>query len=562
MATAEIKAVITADDRASDTISRFGSGVGKVAGGIALGVGIAGAAVTAFGALTVKSFSDSEEQASQLNAVLKSTGGVAGVTASQATELASSLQKVTRFSDETIQSGENLLLTFTNIGKDIFPQATETMLNMSQALGQDVKSSAIQLGKALQDPIQGVTALRRVGVNFNETQRQTIENLVKTGKTAEAQKLILKELEVEFGNSAKAAGKTFAGQLDILKNSFDDLMEVVGGGIVEALTPFMDSLVNFATNNAPAIEEAVSGIASGIQVFFGYLAQAYNFVKDAFTSVRPDLEVFWNSIENNLIPSLQRLWHEVLEPMAPVIKDVFVMALRLTIDTMTAMTNATSSLINFIVTKWTEAKTFLETNPMAQQALQLLKNEFESTKGDIKNILEQLRIFWRENGEDIKRVAVGVSIVVGAAFMVVYESIRLVISAVSTLMTWFNLIMPVAKMLSGVLGGVAGSMGGGAGAITSILGLVGKRASGGPVNSGAPYIVGEKGPELFVPNGSGTIIPNGSPISQSSNTTININVGLMTGSAIERREAAAMMFEDLKDIASQRGQTVGQMVGA
>ena len=127
------------DKASKDVFDNIGSLAKKFA---LASAAMAGAAV-AFGVSAVKSFEDSENASKQLEATLKSTGGVAGVTAEKANGLASSLQKVTRFSDETVLGGENLLLTFTNIGKDIFPQATETMLDMSQALGPDVKSSAI-----------------------------------------------------------------------------------------------------------------------------------------------------------------------------------------------------------------------------------------------------------------------------------------------------------------------------------------------------------------------------------------------------------------------------------
>ena len=96
------------------------------------------------------------------------------------------------------------------IGKDIFPEATKTMLDMSTALGQDLKSSAIQLGKALQDPILGITALRRVGVNFNNAQKETVKRLVESGQMMKAQKFILAELRTEFCNSSKKKGKKFS----------------------------------------------------------------------------------------------------------------------------------------------------------------------------------------------------------------------------------------------------------------------------------------------------------------------------------------------------------------
>jgi hypothetical protein len=138
----------------------------RAAGGIAaLGAGLA---------LSISEAMDAQGVQAQLAQVLKSTGGAAGVTADMANDLASSLTSVTRFGDEAILSGENLLLTFTGIGKDVFPAATEVMLDMSQAMGQDLKSSAIQLGKALNDPAEGMTALTRVGVTFTEEQKKQV----------------------------------------------------------------------------------------------------------------------------------------------------------------------------------------------------------------------------------------------------------------------------------------------------------------------------------------------------------------------------------------------------
>lgn len=222
-------------DSTEQHTSRAGGAYSKFSGLAKLALFSGATAAVSFGVSAVKSFMESENVAAQLNATLKSTGGIAGVTAEQATKLASSLQKVSKFSDEEILSGENLLLTFTKIGKDIFPEATRTMLDMSQALGQDVKSSAIQLGKALQDPILGVTALRRVGVNFNEEQQKVIKNLVETGRSAEAQRLILKELSTEFGGSASAAADTYAGKIAVLKNRFDDFKESAGKVMIDVL---------------------------------------------------------------------------------------------------------------------------------------------------------------------------------------------------------------------------------------------------------------------------------------------------------------------------------------
>ena len=196
----------------------------------------AAGAMVGFVTDSVKEAMEAEDIQAQLNAVLKSTGGIAGVTADQVNALAASLAKETRFSDDAIVSGQNMLLTFTNIGKDVFPRATETILDMSQALGQDMKSLAIQLGKALNDPIAGITALRRVGVSFTDEQQEMIKSLVESGDLMQAQTLILDEMQKEFGGSATAAGDTFAGQLDILKNKIGDIKEAIGNALLPVLS--------------------------------------------------------------------------------------------------------------------------------------------------------------------------------------------------------------------------------------------------------------------------------------------------------------------------------------
>jgi phage-related protein len=196
---------------------------------------------------------DAEQAQAQLNSVIESTGGAAGVSADMANEYANALSQVTMFDDEAILGGEAMLLTFTNIGQDVFPQATQTILDMSQALGQDLNSSAMQLGKALNDPIQGITALRRVGVSFTEDQEKMIKTMVESGDVAGAQKMILAELSKEFGGSAVAAGETMAGQLAILNTEFGNVKEEAGA----ALLPVLKDLVGVAKQLMPYLQQAI-----------------------------------------------------------------------------------------------------------------------------------------------------------------------------------------------------------------------------------------------------------------------------------------------------------------
>lgn len=288
------------------------SGLGSKLGGLAKGAAIA-AGAAGLGALfvTLKSgiseFTESARVAAQTEAVLKSTGGAANVTAKQVEDLASAIQRKSGIDDEAIASGENLLLTFTNIrnesgkGNDIFNQTVGIMADLSTALGQDTKASAIQLGKALNDPIRGLTALQRVGVSFTAAQKDQIKALVESGRTLDAQKLILAELTKEFGGSAEAAGKTLPGQLAILKGSFENL----AGSLIGAAVPAVSRFVNLLTEEGlPKIEQFFGAISEAVGPTLENMGQAF---EDAWPVIQNILESLAGIMRDVVLPIWQRL---------------------------------------------------------------------------------------------------------------------------------------------------------------------------------------------------------------------------------------------------------------
>jgi hypothetical protein len=217
-------------------------------GGMAVDA-LAGAAVAGIGALSVGLYKsveaamDAQKVQAQLDAVIKSTGGAAGWSAEQANNLAESLMQVTGVDDETIVSAQSLLLTFTKIGGEIMPQATEAALDMAQTFGMDVSSAAVMLGKALNDPVEGVGALRRVGVSLTAEQEKQIKRFVELGDVASAQKVILGELATETGGAARAFGQTFAGQLAIAKASIGNIFEEVGMKLLPVLSDLLQKYI-------------------------------------------------------------------------------------------------------------------------------------------------------------------------------------------------------------------------------------------------------------------------------------------------------------------------------
>lgn len=193
----------------------------------ALAGGAIGGAVEEFKQMTIA--------AAQTSALLEATGGVANVTAEQIDELAKSQLRLTGTDDELVKRAANVLLTFRNIRNeagamnDIFTRSVKAAQDISAIFGTDLSSTALQLGKALQDPEKGVTALRRSGITLSQSQRDLIKSLVESGRVLTAQKLILSEVERQVGGTAAAVGRTLPGQLAIAreesKNSLGELVK-------------------------------------------------------------------------------------------------------------------------------------------------------------------------------------------------------------------------------------------------------------------------------------------------------------------------------------------------
>jgi hypothetical protein len=193
-----------------------------------------------------------EDAIKQVESRLKSTGGVAGQTSAGLQRMAAGLQGVTRYGDEATLGMQSLLLTFTSIKGAEFGAATEAIMNVATVMKTDLSSAALQVGKALNDPILGISALSRSGIQFSESQKVMIKSLVETGDVAGAQRVILGELETQFGGAARAARETMGGAMVSMGNALGDVMEQIGrgaanGGAVGLFDSITASLTSAAT---------------------------------------------------------------------------------------------------------------------------------------------------------------------------------------------------------------------------------------------------------------------------------------------------------------------------
>ena len=200
------------------------------------------------GVASVKAFDQQAKAIAQVEAGLMSTGAAVGYTSEQLQKMAADLQSKTIFGDEEIlKDATSQLLTFTNIAGTNFARTQKVALDLATRLDGDLKSASIQLGKALNDPVANLTALSRAGIQFSSDQKAVIKSLTETGRLAEAQTIILDELEKQYGGSAEAAAAAGMGPFKQLANSVSDMSEAFGGLIAEALTPLIGHIKSVVT---------------------------------------------------------------------------------------------------------------------------------------------------------------------------------------------------------------------------------------------------------------------------------------------------------------------------
>src|SRR4051794_40818427 len=250
-----VKAMRTVTGEAQKSSTSIGASFKKLA---SVGAGLVGAAgLASFFKSAMAEAEEGQKVSGQTAAVIESTGAAANVTAGHVDDLANSISKYAGIDDEAIASGENMLLTFTNIrnevgkGNDIFDQATKAATDMAVALGTDVTGAAKTLGIALNDPVKGMSKLQKAGVTFTQQQKDQVAQMAENNNTMGAQKVILGELSKEFGGSAAAQ----ATASDKMKVALGNLEEEVG----QALLPVIEGLANFLTDDVIPAFSAVVG---------------------------------------------------------------------------------------------------------------------------------------------------------------------------------------------------------------------------------------------------------------------------------------------------------------
>lgn len=285
--------------------------------------------------------------------IIKSTGGAAGVTIDQVTKLADQMSRATAIDDADIVRASNSLLAFQNVGADVFNEALGFAGDLGAVMGTDLQSATKMLGKALNDPAQGLSALSRAGIQFSQVEQDDIKSMVEMGNVTGAQIAILDKLQGTIGGTAAAS----ATGVDKMKFAWGELQESAGTALSGAFNKVAPSLLGVFDKLTPIMERFGGTLGKAFESLapiIEKLATALGPIFDAFDAFIPVITPIIDLIATELVDALNILMpilEQLFEAFAPVITqlvDAIKPVLPIIAEAITKLFEALSPLIPII----------------------------------------------------------------------------------------------------------------------------------------------------------------------------------------------------------------------
>jgi phage-related minor tail protein len=201
----------------------------------------------------------------KLTAVLTATGHAAGISTEQVKAYAAQLQAVTNFEDDATVSAASMLAAFTNIKGDQFTATLTAAADLATVMGGDLGSAVKLLGKAMNDPADGLSKLAKAGVQFTDQQKQQIAALQESGDLMGAQEAILGALNAKFKGAAESVADPFIK----LKNNVGDIGETLGAGMLPVLNSLAETTVSWLVPMNDLLGSGVNAMTKMTEVVIG-----------------------------------------------------------------------------------------------------------------------------------------------------------------------------------------------------------------------------------------------------------------------------------------------------
>lgn len=449
---------IFARDRASDVFDKVGGraeGAGSKMGAFKdkakVAGALAGAAVVAFGKTSVEAFVDAEKSQRVLEDAYARFPALADVSIQSLRDQAAALQNKTKFDGDNINAMQGSLAAYKLSGKQI-QDLTPLILDYAEKTGKDLPTAANDIGKAMLG--QG-KALKEVGIKFKDT-----------GSTAGNFAELMGGLRTQVGGFAEKEGASAEGKAEILKNKFGDLQETVGSKLLpvaEKLTDWLTKAVDFIGQNSTAIGTVV--------IVGGTLLGLYK----AWTIAQTLLNVVMTANPIGLI----------VIAVAALAAGIIYVATQTTFfqDAWKVMTHGIASAWRWV---W---------NSIIAPIIRFILNGFANMTDGIAGFLRALSNIpgfgWAKTAADK----------MDGAARKAREMARGIKDIPSD--TQINLTLVVKGRIDAAARTAMGLM---AAPMSKQRAIMSGRASGGPVKAGQPYLVGEEGPEIIMPNRDGMVM--------------------------------------------------------
>jgi hypothetical protein len=508
-------------ERAASSMGRTFRNVLSATAAIALGREIGRAAIEA------------EQASKRLDAVLKATGHTAGLTKEQLDGMADAMALSTQFDDETLRNAQAQMLKFGNIQEEVFTRAMGLAADYAALMGTDLNAAVQQVGRALAAPAAGLTFLERNIGKYTEAQREAIRAAEEAGDLWAAQQIILDGLTSKIGGTAEALNSGLFKAANDVTKAWDEMLESIGR--TEAVQATASSALGFVEQSLKDIKEIVDK-GDWIEKTLAILAFAGGFRGFKLSAQPGGAPPAGGTSQTDAAAAAAAARQQAEEEalLAQVAKDTV--------------------MVDAAIKKWREeakrlrAERIREDERNAQAIVAVEEMAAQDTAEAWGFVLEQEQGRQEKRLEDARRASASwvesAQIAVEAAESVVFtwdaagnrieiardhwdelaDEAKKVDDAARSLGLTFTSAFEDAvlggKKLSEVIRGLGQDIArvilrksiteplGGA-ISKSVVGLF--KAEGGPVSAGEPYIVGERGPELFVPRGAGNIVPQGGP---------------------------------------------------
>lgn len=373
-ATDALKKVGNETKEVDDKSKSASGGMGSLVGQFALGNIAANVASSAFSAVkgqltdTIQVAEQQQNVQAQLNNTLKASKDASGMTIEGLTGIADQTQKTTTYSKLDTEQAENVMLTYTNIGKNVFPQTMTAAENMATRFGIDLPNAAKLLGRALNDPAHGMTALTRYLGTLSPAMQKNIKDMEASGNAAGAQALLISLLNQKMGGAATTAAQTFSGKMAQIKNRIEDLKISIGTHLIDAfmsMAKWFEKITQdhkfqeFMKEVGKIVKEVGQYFERIAQVDIKIFLQVWNILERAIKMLMPSISALKNALVKDLgssikeiIATVERLWKElnpalldVLKVVAAIIGGVVFAAIWLLINTL----NVVVGVINFVI---------------------------------------------------------------------------------------------------------------------------------------------------------------------------------------------------------------------